>query len=287
MRETELQVTRDGLVLRGTLVEPDLPDAGQPGVSQDRPPLVLLMHGIMANRNVYRFVAIARELAARGVASMRFDLNARGESDGDLFDMTVPGEIADLEAILAHARELGWDGPIGMLGHSQGGVDAALFAGLHPEEVGALVLMSPAAVLQDNCQRGFVPFPGLGPEYARTGAELDIYGTVARYTGPACIIHGGQDAMVPVSYGERFHEVLAGSDLHVLGDDDHALMRNARLIRTIACDFLCKHLLPGYDEGRAEFLDMLAYLEANGIEPNERVRAVMAAFGIGQRQEAL
>lgn len=51
----------------------------------------------------------------------------------------------------------------------------------------------------------------LGGDYVRTAFRLPIYETAAKYQGPACIVHGTGDRVVPYTYGERFHEIWPGS----------------------------------------------------------------------------
>ena len=253
-------MVRDGLTLRGTLVVPSGSAAGPF-------PVAMLMHGVMANRNVYRFVRLADALAERGIASVRFDLNGRGQSDGAFEDMTVPKELDDLDAVLDFARdEPGLDvSRLALVGHSQGGVDAALFAARHAGEVAALVLLAPAAVLEDACRSRSNPFP-VGEEYMRTGSDLHIYETAAAYRGPACIIHGARDQIVPVSYAERFYRTYDHADLHILADDDHSLMNGLDAVEDIAVRFVERRLYPerAASVDRARFVDMLLDMRGRG-----------------------
>lgn len=257
----ELEVVRDGLRLRGTLALPDGANAAHPA------PLALLMHGIRGSRNAYRLVRFAHALARRGVASARFDLNGRGDSDGAFEDMTVPGELADLEAVLSalSARPELDCGRLALLGHSQGGVDAILLAARHAASVSALVLLAPATVLEEACRERSNPFP-VGRGYVETGARLRIYENAPAYRGPVCIVHGARDALVPLSCSERLAQVYGQADLHVFSDDDHALMRCHDEMEALVVSFIARHLFPEAttERERGAFLGMLRWMRSAG-----------------------
>ena len=80
-----------------------------------------------------------------GIASVRFDFNGHGQSDGSFTDMTVMNEVSDGRAILDYVRQMPQVEHIYLLGHSQGGVVASMLAGYYHEYIDKLVLMSPAA----------------------------------------------------------------------------------------------------------------------------------------------
>ena len=82
------------------------------------------MHGFMSKKEMYPMPAIAKALAKAGIASIRFDFDAHGKSEGRFMDMTISSEIADAKAVLAYARNLPFVTDIALIGHSQGGVVA-------------------------------------------------------------------------------------------------------------------------------------------------------------------
>ena len=63
----------------------------------ERCPMVMLMHGFGGSKEGPMFEIIADSLAAHGIASIRFDFNGHGESEGDFSEMTVPNEIAGVQ----------------------------------------------------------------------------------------------------------------------------------------------------------------------------------------------
>ena len=65
----------------------------------DRCPMVILMHGIFSSKDYVPMPSIAKGLAKAGIASIRFDFNGHGKSEGRMQDMTIEKEIADAMAV--------------------------------------------------------------------------------------------------------------------------------------------------------------------------------------------
>ena len=121
----------------------------------EKVPMVMLMHGFMGKKESPLEEQMAASLEAQGIASIRFDFNGHGESEGDFQEMTVPNEIEDAKKVYAYVKALPYVEKIAMSGHSPGGVVTAMTAGeLGTEQVAAVVLLAPAAVLRDDAIRG-------------------------------------------------------------------------------------------------------------------------------------
>lgn len=67
--------------------------------SKDQCPMVILMHGIFSSKDYGPMPQLAKGLAEAGIASIRFDFNGHGKSEGRKQDMTIEKEIADARAI--------------------------------------------------------------------------------------------------------------------------------------------------------------------------------------------
>lgn len=227
-------------------------------------PMVIFCHGFGGRKDGAIFELMADTLQAHGIASIRFDFNGHGESEGDFKDMTVLNEIEDAKKVTEYVSSLRYVDNIAIVGHSQGGVVAAMTAGeMSGEEDSyfrAVVLMAPAAVLRDDAIRGntmgtqYDPFdPGeyvelfggnlkLGANYIRTAVTLPIYETAAKYRGAALIIHGNADRVVPYTYGERFHQIWPGSKFVLQEYFDHGFSQNIYRTTDIVSQFLIKEL---------------------------------------------
>ena len=240
--------------LQGVILKPELTEG-------ECCPMVLLCHGFMGNKEGALEKQIAALLQAQGIASIRFDFNGHGQSEGRFQDMTVPNEIVDAKKVIEYVSSLPYVESVAITGHSQGGVVAAMTAGdLGHEKIKAVVLLAPAAVLRDDAIRGstmgatYDPFnPGegvelfrgliLGAEYIRTAFSLPIYETAAKYQGPALIIHGTGDRVVPYTYGERFHQTWPASELVIIDRADHGFSKQIEQVASKTAEFLSKALL--------------------------------------------
>ena len=69
-------------------------------------PVVLLMHGFSGNKQEKQGLLkeIADKLEQNGVASIRFDFNGHGESEGLFQNMTVLNEIEDAKKVIEYAQ---------------------------------------------------------------------------------------------------------------------------------------------------------------------------------------
>ena len=200
---------------------------------------------------------IADKLEAQGIASIRFDFNGHGESEGECWQHTVPNEIEDALKVYEYVRDLRYVSTVSVLGHSQGGVVASMVAGKLGADIKAAVLMAPAAVLRDDAIRGstmgatydplnlqgdYIEMFGgrqkLGTEYIRTAFTLPIYETAANYKGPLCVIHGTGDRVVPYTYGVRYTEQSPNAELYILHGEDHGFMKDMDRATEIAVEFL-------------------------------------------------
>ena len=224
-------------------------------------PITILAHGFGGDKNWQLMKLVSDSLQMHGIASIRFDFNGHGESEGDFKDMTVPNEIEDLKRVVRYALQLdGCNGKIGLLGHSQGGVVVSMTAGEMNDTISAVTLLAPAAVLSEDAIRGntfgvlynpinqpeYVELPGgrkLGREYILTAFRLPIYETAIRYQGAAFLIHGTGDRVAPYSYSERYKNIWKNSELHLMEEYDHGFSRHIEEISDLASNFLIKHLL--------------------------------------------
>lgn len=224
-------------------------------------PIVIICHGFGGNKESALLTRMADTLQSHGVVAIRFDFNGHGKSEGRFVDMTVPNEIDDAKCVYRYACNLPYadTGKIAMAGHSQGGVVTGMTAGDLGNRLAAVVLLAPAAVLRDDAIRGntmgasydplnppeYVNLPDgkrLGRDYIVSAFRLSIYETSAKYHGPACLIHGTGDKVVPYTCSERYHEIWPGSQLHIIEGEDHGFKHDIDKAVNTATSYLLKQL---------------------------------------------
>lgn len=245
----DLQLDGDHGKLAATLQTPE---------GKEKYPLVMILHGFTANKEMDLLKDLADDLEAKGIASIRFDFNGHGHSEGQFQDMTVLNEIEDAKKVYAYVANLPEVKSVSLVGHSQGGVVASMTAGeLGDKKVKSLALMAPAAVLRENTMMGYLfgkNFDALNPpeyveifdgnkvgrNYILTSQKLPIYETSARYHGPAYILHGTGDTIVPYTYSERYHKIYSGSELKLLPGADHSFELNTKQAAQLVADFFAR-----------------------------------------------
>ena len=226
-------------------------------------PMVILLHGFTADKEHPLLTNLANDLEAAGIASIRFDFNGHGESEGRFQDMTVLNEIEDAKKVYEYVSKLHEVTSISIAGHSQGGVVTSMTAGqLGTDKIKAIALLAPAAVLREDAIRGMLQgaqYDSMNPpeyielksphgtfkvgrDYVKVAQTLPIYETAINYQGPACLIHGTGDIVVPYTYSLRYGRIYADSELHLLPGFDHSFTQDAAKAARIAADYFIKRL---------------------------------------------
>lgn len=239
----------------GLSVRVELPDGFDPG--KDTCPGVILMHGVIATKERAPLRRIARSLRKEGIATIRFDFNGQGRSEGKCEEMTLPLEIEDALAVWRYTRSLPFAGPVVLLGHSMGGVVASMAAGrlaAAGTPPAGLVLLAPGSVVRDYAREGRflgvtcdpvnpperVSIYGykLGREFIKTAQQLPVYEESALYQGPVCILHGTRDLIVPVRCSEEYDRLYADSRLHRIEGESHWFLHHPKQADRAILDFV-------------------------------------------------
>ncbi len=222
---------RAGLTLRGVLEK-----------KSDGPaPLVLMLHGFggcMDHPGGW-FQEWSDALTAAGMATLRFDFNGHGQSEGEFSRMTPYNEVEDAAVFLQYAASLPDVTEVYLLGHSQGGVIAGMLAGYYPDVVKKLVMLVPAASLKTDAQEGtcmgvtydtnhIPPVVKIGPNpvgglYFRMAKTLPIYEVTAQFTGDALAILGGRDKVIRPESIRRYGESMPHCRVVEFPTLDHGL----------------------------------------------------------------
>jgi len=228
---------------------------------QKKYPLVMILHGFNASKEMPLLTELSRQLGKRGIATVLFDFNGHGQSEGSFLDMTIPNELEDARRMYAYVRTLKGVESISAVGHSQGGVVVGMLAGeLGEKGLKSVVLMAPAPELKEDTARGElfgVTFdPRNVPEYItlstglkvgraflETTPHLPIYEISARYTGPVMVLHSQDDELVPYRYGVEYSKVFPHAELKTIHGFNHCFTQDTPAVDKIVADFFAEQLL--------------------------------------------
>lgn len=246
----ELYLDADGVRLHAKLERPE---------GLERSDLCILLHGVTGHMEERHIRAVAAAMLSVGVAVLRVELFGHGKSDGRFSDHTILTWVDEVLVVIDYAKSLPWVERLVCAGHSQGGYTTMLVAGLRPHDLAALVLLSPAIVIEDGARAGrlfrmtFDPdhlpdlvrrAPDLGEErafgadYFRVAQTLHVDEAIGRYGGPVLLVHGDQDATVPVRYSVDAAAAYADARLVVVAGDDHGYHAHLDQVTRAVADFL-------------------------------------------------
>ena len=231
----KIYLESNGNQLYGLLEGPD---------SEDKKiPLVLLMHGYMQHTRMHPFYDLVRALWEEGFATLRFDFNGHGRSEGELKDMTMSKNFADGECFYQYARAQGFVSEIIPAGYSMGAIVAGKLAMRHKEEVRRFVMLSPAANIQTRAVLGNYFGVHFDPEHlpeVLTGGEivmgkafieeaqqLDIFNYLQDFTGKALMVYGEEDKNVEPELTLKYCDVIRDLQVVAVPEADHYWMVNS------------------------------------------------------------
>lgn len=199
--------TSDGIALFGWRFVP----AGAPrGV-------LVFVHGKDINRQ--HFVGAAQRFVNQGFAVVAYDQRAHGESTGEYVTYGAK-EVADLRAVIdVSLVRFGRELPVVVVGESLGAA-VVLQAAAQDERIALVVAGAPFADLQtvvaDKApafldERGRQRAISLAEEAAQFSiADISPARSAERITVPTLLLHGSEDAYLPMKHSLRIYEALAG-----------------------------------------------------------------------------
>lgn len=238
MRE-RITIPDDGIRLVGVLERP----------TAERCPLVLVLHGFTSSKDRPHTVAACEAMREAGFATLRFDLYGHGESGGEFRKHTLHKWISNTLTVIHHTEELDFVTDIWLSGHSQGGLTAALAAGLEPDRVSGLILRAPAFMIPRCAREGSmlgVPFDParipdefptikgltLGGNYIRDAQTICAEDAIDRFPGPVLLLHGEADDVVPLRDVQEAAERYRNCRLVLIPGETHHFDQKPEQMKT-------------------------------------------------------
>lgn len=212
--------------------------------------LVVIGHGVTANKDREWAVTLAGRLEDAGVSSLRFSFAGNGASEGRFEEATVSKEVGDLGAVLdAHA-----DRTLTYVGHSMGAAVGVLRAA-RDERIRRLVSLGGMVEVHEFAQRKFGELqPGRDlmwdkPECPLSQGFMDdmaAIGSVVDHAAdvrvPWLLVHGTADTVVPPKDSLAAAERAPAAELCELEGADHVFSGDAAAdMARVVVDWLGRH----------------------------------------------
>ncbi len=208
----------------------------------------------------YLFVKMARQLHSCGFSCLRFDFRGSGESDGLFRDMTVKTMEQDIDFILSELKSRYVPSKLILLGHSFGGMIAAMHAS--SADAQGLILLAPVGNQEGLIQRRKELIEaGANSEglYENGPHEMSIEFLDAlrgfdpvelccsTYKGKILLLQGDQDLSISVDESKRYiisaEKTGIDTEYHVLEGADHNFSKVSyvKTVISTVCDWTKEH----------------------------------------------
>jgi uncharacterized protein len=175
-------------------------------------PTILFFHG--NGEIVADYDELAPLYRRQGVNFFPVDYRGYGRSTGD---PTVRAMMHDCHEIFSFVRqwlpEMGYPGPLMVMGRSLGSASALELAAAYPDQVAALIVESGFAYAGPLLQLLGVNLAAIGFKEITGFRNVD---KIRAYPGPTLIIHAEQDHIIPMSDGQALYNAAAAVDKTLL-----------------------------------------------------------------------
>ena len=170
-------------------------------------PTILFFHG--NGEIVADYDELAPFYQRQGVNFFPVDYRGYGRSTGD---PTVSAMMRDCHEIFRFARqwlpEMGYPGPLVVMGRSLGSASALELAAAYPDQVAALIVESGFAYAGPLLQLLGVNLAAIGFKETAGFRNID---KIRAYPGPTLIIHAEHDHIIPLSDGQALYDAAGAS----------------------------------------------------------------------------
>lgn len=206
------------------------------GSSQD---LILIGHGVTANKDREFLVTLAETLADNGYEALRFSFSGNGDSEGDFRQSCPSKEVDDLKAIIDAFP----DRALSYVGHSMGGAVGVLaiskqfpilkFISLAGMVHTALFAKTEFGDVTPDSENGTMwekPECPLSQTFVDDMNAIDsVLPLAPSISIPWLIVHGSEDDVVPIEHSRELTNSNKSIELieidkadHVFSNPDHA-----------------------------------------------------------------
>lgn len=225
---------------------------------------VLLVHGIINDKDEDgNFIKLAEMLTAKGYNVFRFDFRAHGDSEGKSEEVTITGELADLENSIKEFDKLVGNQPrYIIIASSFGAVSSILYASSYEDRIERIVLWNPVLDFEKTflkaitpwgksffnekgykelAEKGYITVPQtdfrFGKKLIEEFKKIKPYELLSKMNIPILTIHGTEDTSVPYEVSKKYGKpnsksqfISHKSDHSFVGIEDTVINETVRWI---------------------------------------------------------
>lgn len=254
----EFYIDSDGIKIHAKLEMPD----GAP----ERCPLCIVQHGLTGHMEENHIIAVAQALREVGVATLRVEMYGHGQSGGTFAKHTLLKWVDNMLDVIDYAKGLDWVTELYLTGHSQGGLLTMLVAALRPDDLKAIIPMSPAIVIVKAARQGLMFGNSFDPvhvpdqvcfgdpdlaeggtpvrcfcgDYFRIAQHINVDDAIASYHGPVLFVHGTADVGVPAQDSIDAAAAYENAEIVLIEGDDHGYHAHLDQVCAAIQDFIKK-----------------------------------------------
>jgi len=202
-------------------------------------PIIILVHGLISNKNTKNFVKLAGILDKQNISTFRFDIYGHGESEGQFENITISEAVDDILNAIQFLKKQGYS-KIGLLGSSFGGI-SSIMAASKSKSLFLLALKSSVSNYEEKEMitktpqelddwkkygyRHYVTGEGkklkLNYTFCEDFKNNDGYKAAPMIQIPTLIVHGDADEIVPVSQSIKTSSLIPNCKLVLVKGANH------------------------------------------------------------------
>ena len=207
-------------------------------------PTVICCHGFGSSYKLCK-ATMGMCFAMSGLQVYCFDFyggSTYSRSGGAMTEMSIFTERSDLSAVIEALKQLPHvdKDNLFLLGESQGGCVAGITAPGCADALKAMILYYPAFCIPDDARKRHLSVDAIperfkvfdktvGKIYSENLLNFDVYTEILPFDKPVLIIHGDNDSVVDVSYGQRAAQTYSNAEFVGLAGENHGFSGKGKL----------------------------------------------------------
>jgi len=199
--------------------------------------IVIFSHGLFSSKDGYKINRLKNLFLELGILLVLFDFSFSGESEGDIFDISLIQELEDLRSVLFYFKSKYPASKFHFMGSSFGSAISLLLA--QEIDCESLVLIASPANLKElilslnikelNGNKISIDGVETNKKFLLELKNIDLIKNIDKIDSPVLLLHGEDDAIVPVAHSKKLDANLKKSKLFIISNGNHNLVKDKEI----------------------------------------------------------